>query len=152
MPWNHASKNSIIDCSSCTCFGKLCWFLKISIRCPIFLVKWQCANCNYLVALFSAQHNNYRTRAIINRGFYMYYPIFEDYFFVFKEVFLRMVFCYQNCSDLLWEKIVQVTEKNFWHSLFICKISSSKPFFTPFSWLHWSIFGSTQVHLPKSTH
>jgi hypothetical protein len=27
-----------------------------------------------------------------------------------------MVFCYQNCSDLLWEKIVQVIEKNFWNS------------------------------------
>ena len=25
-----------------------------------------------------------------------------------------MVFCYQNCSDLLWEKIVLVIEKNFW--------------------------------------
>ena len=26
------------------------------------------------------------------------------------------VFCYQNCSDLLWEKIVLVIEKNFWNS------------------------------------
>ena len=25
-----------------------------------------------------------------------------------------MVFCYQNCSDLLWEKIVLVIEKKFW--------------------------------------
>ena len=23
-----------------------------------------------------------------------------------------MVFCYQNCSDLLWEKIILVIEKN----------------------------------------
>ena len=28
---------------------------------------------------------------------------------------LTMVFCYQNCSDLLWEKIVLVVEKNFWN-------------------------------------
>ena len=28
----------------------------------------------------------------------------------------EMVFCYQNCSDLLWEKIVLVIEKNFWNS------------------------------------
>ena len=28
----------------------------------------------------------------------------------------KMVFCYQNCSDLLWEKIVLVIEKNFWNS------------------------------------
>ena len=27
-----------------------------------------------------------------------------------------MVFCYQNCSDLLWEKIVLAIEKNFWNS------------------------------------
>ena len=27
----------------------------------------------------------------------------------------EMVFCYQYCSDLLWEKIVLVIEKNFWN-------------------------------------
>ena len=27
-----------------------------------------------------------------------------------------MVFCYQNCSDLLREKIVLVIEKKFWNS------------------------------------
>ena len=27
-----------------------------------------------------------------------------------------MVYCYQNCSDLLWEKIVLVIEKNFRNS------------------------------------
>ena len=27
-----------------------------------------------------------------------------------------MVFCYQNCSNLLWEKVVLVIEKNFWNS------------------------------------
>ena len=30
--------------------------------------------------------------------------------------FQELVFCYQNCSDLLWEKIVLVIEKNFWNS------------------------------------
>ena len=29
---------------------------------------------------------------------------------------LEMAFCYQNCSDLLWEKIVIVIKKNFWNS------------------------------------
>ena len=28
----------------------------------------------------------------------------------------ELVFCYQNCSNLLWEKIVLVIEKNFWNS------------------------------------
>ena len=27
-----------------------------------------------------------------------------------------LVFCFQNCSDLLWEKIVPVIEKHFWNS------------------------------------
>ena len=27
-----------------------------------------------------------------------------------------MVFCFQNCSDLLWEKIVLMIEKHFWNS------------------------------------
>ena len=31
--------------------------------------------------------NNYRTRAIISRCLYIFYPIFKDHFFVFKEVF-----------------------------------------------------------------
>ena len=30
---------------------------------------------------------NYRTRAIISRGLYIFYPIFKDHFFVFKKVF-----------------------------------------------------------------
>ena len=28
----------------------------------------------------------------------------------------KMVFCYQNCSDILWEKIVLGTAKTFWNS------------------------------------
>ena len=32
---------------------------------------------------------NYRTRAIITRGLYICYFIFEDHFFVFKEFFFR---------------------------------------------------------------
>ena len=38
----------------------------------------------------------------------------------FSSIFLHskseMVFCYQNCSDLLWKKNVLVIEKNFWNS------------------------------------
>ena len=30
--------------------------------------------------------------------------------------FEEMVLCYQNCFDLLWEKIDLVIEKNFWNS------------------------------------
>ena len=31
--------------------------------------------------------NMYHTHTIITRGLYIFYPIFEDNFFVFKEVF-----------------------------------------------------------------
>ena len=33
-----------------------------------------------------------------------------------EDNWVEMVFCYQNCSDLLWEKIVIVIKKNFWNS------------------------------------
>ena len=37
--------------------------------------------------------------------------------FTISSKYLKgMVFCYQNCSDLLWEKIVLVIGKNFWNS------------------------------------
>ena len=45
----------------------------------------------------------------------------------------KLVFCYQNCSDLLWEKIVPAIEKNFeirgWKPR-ICKILRSLEQFT----------------------
>ena len=34
--------------------------------------------------------NMYRTRAIISRGLYIFYPISKDHFFVFKEVFRKV--------------------------------------------------------------
>ena len=44
--------------------------------------------------------------------------LFKYQYFLFSNCHFNcsMVFCYQNCSDLLWEKIVLVIEKNFWNS------------------------------------
>ena len=43
----------------------------------------------------SRPKSRYRTRAIISRGLYIFYPIFKDHFFVFKEVFSEnFVFMY----------------------------------------------------------
>ena len=39
--------------------------------------------------------------------------------FLCRECKSLMVFCYQNCSDLLWEKIILVIEKNFWNCWYI---------------------------------
>ena len=33
-----------------------------------------------------------------------------------KKVSKSLLFCYQNCSDQLWEEIVLVFEKNYWNS------------------------------------
>ena len=43
----------------------------------------------------------------------------------------KMVFYYQNCSDLLWDKIVLVIEKNFWNSRL--KAENFQKF-----WDHWN--------------
>ena len=37
-----------------------------------------------------SKSSKYRTRAIISRGLYIFYPISKDNFFIFKEVFLIM--------------------------------------------------------------
>ena len=34
----------------------------------------------------------------------------------FLILLIAMLLCYQNCSDLLWEKIVLVIKKNVWNS------------------------------------
>ena len=39
-------------------------------------------------------HYKYCTRAIISRGLYIFYLIFKDHFFVFKEVFFRKLYTY----------------------------------------------------------
>ena len=40
---------------------------------------------------------------------------FYDYVSCHRQL-EEMGFCFQNCSGLLWEKIVLVIEKNFWNS------------------------------------
>ena len=51
---------------------------------------WNIMDCFWL-------KSSYRTRAIISRGLYIFYPIFEDYFFVFKEVFSQNSVLMQRC-------------------------------------------------------
>ena len=53
----------------------------------------------------------YRTRAIISRGLYIFYPISNDHFFVFKEVFFRK-FC-----PYLW---LVFKSGLWWHAYGIC--------------------------------
>ena len=55
---------------------------------------------------------------------YFYTLVKSTIYILYSRLILRrfrvdtnayMVFCYQNCSDLLWDKIVLVIEKNFWN-------------------------------------
>ena len=55
----------------------------------------------------------------------------HHHFILGKNLLRRMVFCYQNCSDLLWEKIVLVIEKNFWNSRLNAKNLQK-------IWNHWN--------------
>ena len=51
------------------------------------------------------------------RLFYVLHSMSNNWRKPKKCAWVRMVFCYQNCSDLLWEKIVLVIEKSFGNSL-----------------------------------
>ena len=46
-------------------------------------------------------------------GFYNFYRYQTEFFRICR--YRKMVFCYQNCSELLGEKKFQVIEKNFWN-------------------------------------
>ena len=42
----------------------------------------------------------YRMRAVISRGLYIFYPISKDHFFVFKEVFQKILsFCMARIQE-----------------------------------------------------
>ena len=104
-------------------------------RLYIYLSMWQ-LDCyislhqfDYITKLFRrcVKHLNFDNFKAANILFCFYsrsyvFLFFELTFcllfcFLFSLISLfTLVFCYQNCSDLLWEKIVIVIEKNFWKS------------------------------------
>ena len=52
----------------------------------------------------------------LSTGCCCYWAIFDTTVeFSFSSFIGSMVFCYQNCSDLLWEKNILVIENNFWN-------------------------------------
>ena len=63
---------------------------------------------------------NLTLKKLLTHSCLEYFKTFQHFnhkFFLFLWLpTILMVFCYQNCSDLLWEKIVLVIEKNFWNS------------------------------------
>ena len=90
--------------------------------------------CRYLLSIFkcsTAQKHSKILFLLFSSGVFSslswtrpfdFSPVTKQ-FWKIKEVkiiftwhfFVDIVFCYPNCSDLLWEKIVLVIEKNFWN-------------------------------------
>ena len=71
--------------------------------------------CNFRKNKYLFNVNKYRTRAIISRGLYIFYPIFIDYFFLFFRRFIKKILYfyvwlmtarvwYTRMSKLLTEK------------------------------------------------
>jgi hypothetical protein len=60
------------------------WF--VWSGCADFL-QFYMANLSSIIGLDYQNNRKYRRRAIISHGLYIFYPIFKDHFFVFKEVF-----------------------------------------------------------------
>ena len=81
------------------------------------LSRWSCPNGKFLRVLFCCF-----IKAKPDAQWFFVKPGFFDVCVVLKGTLsvlftnLGMVFCYQNCSDLLWEIIVLGTKKNFWKS------------------------------------
>ena len=59
---------------------------------------------------------HYSFEVFLNSSWLLQFFWFFEPMQVQKSFWKTMVFCYQNCSDLLWEKCVLVIEKNFWNS------------------------------------
>ena len=85
------------------------WYL---IRNDIWLVK-SFLDTRYLIRRITKLSTTY-LQLRISRGFL---PLFLRVSIISLNIFRsKMVFCYQNCSDLLWEIIVLRIEKNVWNS------------------------------------
>ena len=87
-------------------FGVIWRFCKISSQ-------WCFVLFQYISCLFTSKTS-------LNSGYSLYHnpslPSCCKSFETSLEIWWNLVFCYQNCSDLLWEKIVLVIEKNVWNS------------------------------------
>ena len=104
------------------------WFLSINVL-PVdpclqnSTTEVWCHQINFPTShLFLNTPHNFSRNFL--KSLFDYRPIFVAQIkWVHLKSISGMVFCYQNCSDLLWEKIVLVIEKNFGNSrLLICKI------------------------------
>ena len=70
-----------------------------------------------------ARYNTACTKLIFTKyhyfeSFWWVLPPYQRRVNVYPSTLWKVVFCFQNCSDMLWEKIVLVIEiqKNFWNS------------------------------------
>ena len=55
----------------------------------------------------------YHTRAIISCGLYIFYPIFKDHFFVFKEIFSKTFWKIESPNAISWIQLGGMAKKIF---------------------------------------
>ena len=70
-------------------FGTLHKLRQLHKKCKVWMTKVVLRYVRSNFCLLFKYLPKYRTLAIISRGLYIFYPIFEFHIFVFKEVFFR---------------------------------------------------------------
>ena len=97
-------KNSV---GHCTYFFSL--FSKIPLS---YLKSWPMASQVFKVCQSELKH----PVSVVLSNFYILYNILWVMLTMVECASSRLVFCYQNCSGLTWERFVLVIEKTFWNS------------------------------------
>ena len=93
-------------------------FRTLSVWCAS---KWELVTLQYPTTYFVNLTKSAKTSGILLKKKYWVSVVGASFIFfqgfsLEKFGLWEMVLCYQNCSDLLWERIVLVFEKNFWNS------------------------------------
>ena len=101
-------------CSAFTLKIFFCWSLACGFRGHIIALVFG-------AIIFFILLQDFRFHAYLNKKSFwwkchQWHAMFHTSSLLNATILGTLVFCYQNCSDLLWEQIVLVIEKNFWNS------------------------------------
>ena len=124
LPYTRAISLAISFLCDKKYFGNMFFLAKLPILEHFFLSKndvkvmfWTTKNSWHLKVIlcwFKIDLDNYRWQVDFEKLLFTT-KIYSGYLNKNKISSAKMVFCYQNCSALLWEKIVLVIEIFFWN-------------------------------------
>ena len=109
------------DLSLCKVFFSVNFCSKMSWILLFFGVIWRFCKISsqWCFVLFQYISCLFTSKTSLNSGYSLYHnpslPSCCKSFETSLEIWWNLVFCYQNCSDPLWEKIALVIEKNVWN-------------------------------------